>query len=95
MSRAGRQARMRRLIAEGKWQPAADWSPSSSLKPPERTAAARQRRLRRLLAERDAWLTAAGTSGWERELARRRALRTARLRRQRLDREARTRGAAA
>lgn len=87
MSRAGRQARMRRLIAAGEWA-APDWTPSASLKPPRRTAAAVERHRRQQLAEREAWLAAFGTHGWQREQVRRRALRNARLRRQRLDREA-------
>lgn len=82
---------MTRLIEAGEWKPAADWSPSASLARPGRTdQLAEQRHLRQRFAERRAWVDAHGLIGWQREIDRRRAVRVARMRRERLEREARS-----
>ena len=60
MSRAGRRARLARLVAAE--QPVVD--PTEA----ERTAA--------LIADRDEWLRRAGTVGWQAEQCRRRKIRT-------------------
>lgn len=84
MSRAGRRARRTRLIAAGQWTPAAGQAPA--IRPP-RGEQAEHDRLGALLRERDGWITAVGILGWQREQVRRRAIRCARLRSERLARE--------
>lgn len=82
MSRSGRAARKARLIASGKWQDAAGWTPGAVLdrQAAADTDAADAARRERILAERDAWIAARGLQAWQAELVRRRGERNMRLR---------------
>jgi hypothetical protein len=70
VSRAGRQARRERLIRDGVWEPSSILTAAPSR--------AEADRARALIADRDGWIQATGILGWQREQARRRAVRTAR-----------------
>jgi chorismate mutase len=75
VSKAGRRARMRRLINSGEWTPSTvlDATPLPQI----------DARTRGLLAERTALLRDLGRHGWQQEQDRRRAARIARHRERR------------
>ncbi len=59
-------------------QQAGLWEPSTALRAVPTAAKTEEARARALLAERAAWIKSAGRRGWQQELDRRRAARTAR-----------------